>query len=119
MWLKGTVVKGQGKAGGYYKVPTANLVLTEDPAIEPGVYAGYARWPGVDFQKVAICYGVKKEAYGPIFEVHIIDWSGDLYGQVLEVKIGDKVSELIPFSGEEAMMKKILDDLAKVKSLLK
>ncbi|MEK9130734.1 MAG: riboflavin kinase [Patescibacteria group bacterium] len=117
MKVIGTVVKGQGKAGGYYNVPTANLVLSQTPTIEPGVYAGYARLPNGESLKAAICYGVKKETYGLIFEVHIIDWSGDLYGQTLEVEIGAKVSELVPFNGEVEMMKKILADVAKAKIL--
>lgn len=118
MTVTGRVIKGEGKAGAYYGVPTANLAIDQAPDVEPGVYAGLATIENGTTAPCVICYGAGPSPTSQKFEVHLIDWSGDLYGSTLSVDLKDWVSDLEPFSGEVAMKKKILDDVAKAAQIM-
>jgi riboflavin kinase/FMN adenylyltransferase len=87
--LRGTVVHGdhRGRTLGY---PTANLV--PDPQLvcpAQGVYAGHAL---IDGERVpaATSVGVRpqfEQAGRVLVETHLLDWSGDLYGRELRVRL--------------------------------
>lgn len=114
MIVKGQVVRGQGIASGAYGVPTANIAYEMASDLEPGVYVGSARLSGAESLPALICYGLDGK-----FEVHLIDWSGDLAGSTLEVQVGERISNIVPFESEVQMREKVLGDLARAKELLK
>ena len=118
MQVTGRVIKGEGKAGGYYGIPTANLRLPTPLTIDPGVYAGWTTLPSGEVLPSVICYGAGSDQHGLKFEVHLIGFAADLSEQMLSVEIKDLVSNLVAFRDGEQMHKKILDDVAKVKMLL-
>lgn len=110
MTVSGLVVPGEGKAGNYYGIPTANIDAS--PAgLDPGVYCGLATIEGTAVPCIL--------SYGSKLEAHLIDWNGDLYGRTLTVEVGERVSEFVPFHGEEQMKRKILEDVAKAKYVLR
>lgn len=87
--LSGEVVPDRqvGRTLGY---PTANVRI--DSAYKqlpaPGVYAAHAQWGEV--QRPAMVYYGGRPAFsgaGFALEVHILDYSGDLYGQSMEVSL--------------------------------
>ncbi len=109
MTIKGKVIPGEGKAGRYYKTPTANLSVA--PAgLAKGVYAGFATLDGATWPSV-ICWGEK-------FEAHLFGYDGDLYGKEVTVEIKEKVSDLESFKGEAQMRRKIESDVARAKAIL-
>lgn len=110
--LTGNVIRGNGIAGSVYGIPTANLSLISRPDIAPGVYAGLAHWGDRIFQSV-ICFDADGQGK---FEVHLFDFTGDLYGTRLSVDVQSKISNLIPWTTQEAMQQKILNDIEKAKA---
>lgn len=87
--LGGSVQHGQQR-GRQLGVPTANILLRHCPALARGVYA-------VKVHRIAECssfFGVANLGLNPTvsdthetkFEVHLLDFSGDLYGQDLKVE---------------------------------
>ncbi len=111
-FITGTVVHGEGFAGQGYGIPTANLELSERPNLAPGVYAGMAIWNEKPFQSL-ICFDA--DGHGK-FEVHLFDFIGNIYGSKLSVNVQSKLSDLIPWTGEEAMRKKVADDVNRAKA---
>ena len=113
--ITGNVIRGEGIAGKAYGVPTANLSLLERPDLAPGVYAGHATW-GEKRLECIICFDA--DGHGK-FEVHLFNFAGDLYGTRLSVDIKAKLSDLIPWTNEEAMRNKILDDVHRARAFFK
>ena len=115
--LDGTVLRGdaRGRALGF---PTANLAI--DPAlVHPprGVYAGRARIraePG--WHRAAINVGVnptfaRRPDGADSIEVHLMDWSGDLYGTVLRVEFWTRLRDELTFQGPEGLIEQMRRDL--------
>jgi len=100
--------------------PTAN-VLPEAELLPPlGVYAVWVeiegRWrPGV------ANLGVRptvETAAAPSLEVHVFDWSGDLYGHALEVRLGAFLRPEMKFASVEALSAQIMLDARQARSFL-
>lgn len=110
----GRVIKGEGIAGREYGTPTANLDVA-DLSLDFGVYAAIVKYQKQQFG-ATVCYGVGEPAK---FEVHLHDFSGDLLGQKLKIKIIEKVSELVDWQSTEQMRQKILHDIKMSQKVLK
>lgn len=111
MMVSGIVEKGRGEAGPVFGLPTANI--TVGGWFRPGIYSGKVT-VGDKTYGAAICYGAMKDK----LEAHLLDFSGDLYGQTITVEILDKVSDIDPMISVEQMRDKIQKDLKKVKLCL-
>ena len=110
--ISGIVTKGLGLAGKTFGVPTANISLITPADLAPGTYAGTATWGNQSFPAM-IYYG--KNA--PLkLEVHILDWSGDLYGTRISADPLAKVTEYAPWISTNVMKTKIADDLQRVRT---
>ncbi len=107
--MKGTgiVVKGQGIASKVFGVPTANLEIDQPLAIQPG---SYAVWVGLGSAKLpGLLYVSMKPV--PKYEVHILNFTRDLYGQTLGFAVLHKLSEPVPFLNLDQMRQKIVADV--------
>ncbi|MFA5946422.1 MAG: riboflavin kinase [Patescibacteria group bacterium] len=111
MMVSGIVEKGKGEAGPIYGLPTANITI--GGWFRPGIYSGKVTVSNKTYG-AAICYGASKDK----LEAHLLDFSGDLYGQTITVEILDKVSDIDPMISVEQMRDKIQKDLKKVKLCL-
>lgn len=110
--ISGIVTKGLGLAGKTFGVPTANISLITPAELAFGTYAGYAKWGNQVFPAM-IYYGEN----APLkLEVHILDWTGDLYGTALAADPRAKVSPYTAWVSTEDMKTKITDDLARVRT---
>ncbi len=120
--IEGRVEKGQqlGRTLGF---PTANLTL--DGYIEPahGIYAVFA---GIDegeatrYLPAVANLGRRPTVEGKetLLEVHLFDWSGDLYGKHLRVKLVGFLREEEKFESLEAMTEQMRRDAEKARALL-
>jgi riboflavin kinase / FMN adenylyltransferase len=108
--LEGLVVEGhrRGRTIGF---PTANLIT--DPVLHPtdGVYAVVVRV--LDRDPSGLLHGVANlgvrptVAGGRSFEVHLLDWSGDLYGARMRVGLVTKLRPEQKFPGIDALTAQI------------
>ena len=107
--FKGMVMRGEGR-GKALGFPTANLSVKQ-LHIGFGVYAvevktGEKRFKGV------LHFGPRKTFDGSVsIEVHLIGFSGDLYGSELEVSVKGKIRNVQEFENVEALKDQIKKDI--------
>jgi len=111
----GTVIEGD-KRGRTIGFPTANLELGDYVRPKFGVYAAEAKIAGTAYKSIANI-GIRPTIGGEkeLLEVHILDWSGDIYGREIEVEFNDFIREEKKFSDVEELKKQIAEDIAKLK----
>jgi len=120
--IEGRVEHGE-KLGRKLGYPTANFVLHEylQPAF--GIYAIKA---GIDEGRETIWHdGVASFGYRPtvggthlVFEAHLFDWNGDLYGRHLRVAIIDYLRPEKKFDGLDGLRAQIDADCQAARRLL-
>lgn len=120
--IEARVEHGQ-KLGRQLGFPTANLMLGEylQPAL--GIYAVKA---GIDEGRGTVWHdGAASLGYRPtvggtdvVFEVHLFDWDGDLYGRHLRVALIDYLRPEKKFDGLEALKAQIAADCGEARRLL-
>ncbi len=110
--LSGRVCHGQ-RLGRTLGMPTANLELRQETPLR-GVYAVVVELPG-EIQ----CFGVANIGRRPTvggqslrLEVHLFDFSGDLYGQRIQVGFLQKIREERRFAGLSELQDQMLADMA-------
>jgi riboflavin kinase/FMN adenylyltransferase len=90
------IVQVGAQRGRLLGFPTANLHVSADVPPSDGVYAG---WAGIDSERPArpaMIYLGSAPTFGPAdrrLEVHLFDFSGDLYGRRLHVAFGVRVAD--------------------------
>lgn len=113
--FRGRVVEGR-RLGRLLGVPTANLVPTECDPASWGSWAATATVRGRRLPAI-VHVGVRPSIGGdaPVVEVHLLDFSGDLYGEELAVRLLRKVSEEVRARSIEELRTKIRDDVERVR----
>ncbi len=118
--LAGKVVSG-ARRGQDLGFPTANLAVNEQMMIPAnGIYAVRARWGTANHQGV-VNIGVRPtfEDQGErIVEAHILDFSGDLYGQTLEIEFIERLRPERRFESAQALVAQMEQDVAQARHLL-
>lgn len=115
----GPVVSGD-RRGRQLGFPTANVDVQTPLRPPPGVYAvrvdtGDGVWrPGVANLGVRPTVG---EGRVPL-EVHLLDWSGDLYGASLRTAFVARIRDEQAFSGLDALVARIAVDVAEARRIL-
>jgi riboflavin kinase/FMN adenylyltransferase len=115
----GTVIEGQ-KVGRTLGFPTANLATGDAQMPPEGVWAVWALLPdGIKLPGVANL-GVRPtvDGHARTFEVHLFDFSADLYGQELEVRFVKHLRTEIKFPSIEALRFQIQRDVEVAKAIL-
>lgn len=109
--ISGIIERGQG-AGRALGSPTANLpiALALEAGLPPGLYVGSALVQGVVYQAL-IYFGINSLTKTDCFEVYIKDWSGDLYGQAVELTPKKWLREPREFGSVEALRAQIQADI--------
>ena len=107
--MEGEVVHGD-KRGRELGMPTANLV-PDDLLVSPG-HGVYAAWAGG--YPSAVNVGVRptfETGRGLLVEAHLIDFSGDLYGQNLRIAFLDRMRGEKRFDSVEALVDQMALDV--------
>lgn len=112
--LYGTVVSGDGR-GGELGYPTANLDLHNEAVPPDGVYVGRASVDG-DWQGAVVSIGTRPTFHHEpepqrVVEVHLLDWSGDVYNRDMEVQILERLRGQRPFADAKALGRQIEADI--------
>jgi riboflavin kinase/FMN adenylyltransferase len=115
--IKGRVVYGQ-QVGRKLGFPTANVQLNRYAAPLTGVYAVLVDIDGVRYQGAANV-GVRPtvgDLVKPILEVHLLDFSGDLYGQRIEVEFMHKIRDETKFTTLDKLVETIRQDVKQIRA---
>jgi riboflavin kinase/FMN adenylyltransferase len=117
--IEGAVVAG-ARRGQQIGFPTANLTGIETLLPADGVYAGLAAVGKREFA-AAINIGPNPTFHENArkVEVHLLDFSGDLYGQTLAVDLVDRVRDVRKFGSRDELVDQIRNDVAAVRALLR
>lgn len=118
--VSGKVIHGKhlGRTIGF---PTANLAIPDDFILQNGVYAGYTITTDNKFQKVVMNIGLRPTVENTkkrLLEVYLIDYSGDLYGTNLTIKITNKIRDEKKFNSLKELKEQIIKDILQAKKLL-
>ena len=112
--ISGRVLEGD-RIGQQLGFPTANLNVSGLMLPPNGVYAGLAKVEK-KFQRVALNIGFRPTVVSAApqlrVEAHLLDFSGDLYGQELEIEIGDRLRDEKKFSSLDELKAQISRDVA-------
>ncbi len=110
--VTGRVMHGQ-KLGRQLGVPTANIRMHRYPAPLRGVYTADV-FAGKQKIGHGVCnIGMRPTVNGtqPVLEVHLLDYSGDLYGKLLSVEFKSFIRPEQKFDGLEQLKKQIFNDI--------
>ena len=111
-FIMGHVIYGR-QLGRQLGVPTANIPLHRYRAALEGVYA--VTVSGLDRPYYGIAnIGIRPTVDGkePLLEVHLFDFEGDIYGQLLTVEFKLKIRDERTFDGLDALKTQIEKDIA-------
>jgi riboflavin kinase/FMN adenylyltransferase len=116
--VAGTVVTGFGR-GIKLGFPTANINPEKELLPPAGIYAAFVSVEGKRYM-AALNIGAKPTFadYTFTFEVHLLDFEGDLRGKRLNTEFVEKLRDIVKFDSPEALKKQIAADLGKVKTIL-
>jgi riboflavin kinase/FMN adenylyltransferase len=118
--VRGVVVPGdrRGRTIGF---PTANLECANEFVPAFGVYAVWARIDGGAPVPAVANLGVRPTfgARGPMrFEVHLLDWTGSIYGSEVQVAFAARIRGEAAFDGVDALTAQIRADIEAARRLL-
>ena len=118
--IQGVVERGAGR-GRTIGVPTANLATPDPRKLLPpdGVYAVRVAWRGKRFG------GMMNQGSRPTFgqetrvlEVHLFDFTGDLYGETVMVEWVRRLRDVQAFAGREALVAQLGRDRDAARAIL-
>lgn len=109
------LVRAGDQLGRQLGFPTANLDVNGLALPPNGVYAAHATINGRRHRSVlnlGLRPTIEDGALERRFEVHLLDFAGDLYGQELEVEFVAKLREEMKFASLDALKARIAEDIA-------
>jgi riboflavin kinase/FMN adenylyltransferase len=115
----GVVVQGK-QLGRKIGFPTANLRIESQVYPPHGVYACRLKIAGKWWPAVAN-WGRRptvETAGEQVWEAHVLDWQGDLYGQELEIRLEQALRPEMQFDGVDALKKQIAADVEAARGIL-
>lgn len=119
--LSGEVVRGDGR-GRVLGFPTANLLCSSDglpDGLPGGVYAGTGEVDGRELA-AAVSVGRRPTFYGDdgarLVEVHLLGFSGDLYGRVMRVTLHRRLRAQREFDDVAALVRQLHEDVARTRA---
>jgi riboflavin kinase/FMN adenylyltransferase len=116
--VSGSVIQGQ-RLGRTLGVPTANIAIEPTSRLAHGVYAVRARFDGKIVPGVA-SFGVRPTVDNgpPLLEVHLLDFSGDLYGRDMEVEFVQRIREERKFDSLASLVDEMRRDIERARAIL-
>lgn len=117
--VRGRVVKGdqRGRTLGF---PTANLALADRRLIPAnGIYAVRVHLRN-EWHQGAASIGVRPTFDGKtrLVEVHVLDWSGDLYDQVIETQFVKRLRDELKFESVDSLVAQMNRDVQDARKVL-
>jgi riboflavin kinase/FMN adenylyltransferase len=101
--------------------PTANLALHRKVVPLWGIFAVRASGAGLANHPAVASLGTRPTVHGtdPLLEVHLFDWSGDLYGRYLDVDFIARLRDEQKFASLDDLVAQMHRDAAAARSALR
>jgi len=119
--LSGTIVRG-AQRGRKLGVPTANLAVWPDHAVPTnGIYACRARVEGMTAPRNAVTNIGTRPTFDNglrTIEAHLLDFDGDLYGQMMTLDIIGYQRPELKYDSVEALVAQMHEDIRVARSIL-
>lgn len=117
--VRGEVIHGENRGGRLLGFPTANLSVPDQLLPRSGVYAtwvskGQRSWPGVTNIGLNPTFGGDHLSV----EAHILDFSGDIYGQRVDLHFVQRLRSEKKFSGIDELKARITEDALLARRIL-
>jgi riboflavin kinase/FMN adenylyltransferase len=89
--------------------PTANVIVPADILLPAnGIYAVWYERPSGEVLPAAASLGHRPTFYEsqpyPLLEVHVLDWDGDLYGELAKVRFVGRLRDELKFDSHDALV---------------
>ncbi|MFC1858867.1 bifunctional riboflavin kinase/FAD synthetase [Thermodesulfobacteriota bacterium] len=117
--IRGTVTAGRDRGGKLLGFPTANINLHDELCPKAGVYAVTVEFLNKKYK------GVANIGYSPTFgdhlftlEVHLLDFTENIYGKKILVNFIKRLRDEIKFSGISDLSEQIKKDIAEARQIL-
>ena len=116
-FIMGRVVYGR-QLGRQLDVPTANIRLQRYRAALEGVYCVTVEGIGDDLRQGIANIGVRPTVDGkePLLEVHVFDYAGNLYGDLIKVTFKQKLRDEQAFESIDALKSQIAQDIGQARN---
>ncbi len=115
----GTVVEGR-KLARQLGFPTANVIVHNEQLPPDGVWALEVRYDGVLYQGIGNLGRrptVEHEGARRLLEIHLFDFQGDVYGELLEAEFVSYIREEKKFDSVDELKSQIESDVQQVKEM--
>jgi riboflavin kinase/FMN adenylyltransferase len=121
--VRGVVVRGDRRGGAELGFPTANLDVPGAIALPAtGIYAGWYERPDGSRWASAVSVGRRPTFYGEdgelLVEAFLLDFSGDLYGEVGRLSFVDRLRHELAFDSVDDLVAQMHRDVAATRDLL-
>jgi len=110
--IRGMVVKGRDRGGKLLGIPTANINLQDELCPKTGIYAVTVEYNQKRYK------GVANIGYSPTFddnqftvEVHLLNFSENIYGQKIRVNFIQRIRDEKKFAGIDDLKEQIQQDI--------
>jgi riboflavin kinase/FMN adenylyltransferase len=117
--IRGLVVKGRDRGGKLLGIPTANINLQDELCPKTGIYA-----VTVDYHN-RLYKGVANIGYSPTFddneltvEVHLLNFSTDIYGEKIRVNFIERIRDEKKFASISELTDQINQDIETAHNIL-
>lgn len=120
--VRGVVAHGDAR-GRELGFPTANVSVPGDILLPAdGIYAGWYEHPSGEVHPSAISLGRRptfyEEAHASLLEAHLLDFSGDLYGEHAKVRFVARLRGEVSFDEVEALVAQMRVDCDQARAIL-
>jgi riboflavin kinase/FMN adenylyltransferase len=117
--IRGKVVAGRDRGGKLLGIPTANINLHDELCPKTGIYAVTVECGGNQHRGVAnIGYSPTFEDHEFTVEVHILDFSANIYDKQIRVNFIKRIRDEIKFSNISELIDQIKLDIAAAHKIL-
>ncbi len=116
--IRGTVTRGE-QLGAKLGYPTCNIDLPGKRAAVHGIYAAVVRIPAGEYPAAVSvgCRPTVSKSGKSVLEAHLLDFSGELYSQDIEVEFRQKIRDEEKFASLEQLRQKIAADVEQIRGL--
>lgn len=122
--VRGPVVPGDSRAGSQLGFPTANVAVPAEILLPAdGIYAGRYQRPDGSVLPAAISLGRRPTFYPEgaprLLEAHLLDFTGDLYGEEARVRFIGRIRDELRFESAEALVDQMRLDVVDARRILR